>query len=393
MTNKIIDVSSNNGQIDWNEVINDGVSDVIIRLSLGFGDRDKLAPKYAQEAVSVGLSVSYYHLAYPDAKQGTVSGDATQEANYFTSLFQAGQMPAPKWLAVDLEKMSNGWDTPLNKTEYLNWLQVFLSQVYSNTGVTCFMYSNKPYLDAHLPVNHGLGAIPLWIANYNNISSPPLPKGWSQYFLWQYSETGLVQGINGSVDLNITSQTILLESLVKKYLKSKKKRNTLTITKTKKGFKGLFAEQLPLQQIYTKINSNNNSPFSKELIATICWAESNFKPDNVSDDPSSTSKGLMMMNNKAVDTVNANTPRGVHFEYDDMYNPDLAIACGTWYLKILYIKPDWNCQTDKRQTLTVFRHGKNSTDYIYTDKALVCEGCLQSTVILNQQTCLNQIHT
>ena len=67
---KIIDISSNNGHIDWNEVINDGVSDVIIRLSLGFGDRDILALKYSQEAASVGLNVSYYHLAYPDTMEG-----------------------------------------------------------------------------------------------------------------------------------------------------------------------------------------------------------------------------------------------------------------------------------------------------------------------------------
>ena len=85
--------------------------------------------------------------------------DAKQEASYFTSFFQADSMPSPKWLAVDLEKMSNGWDTPLNKTEYLNWLQVFLSQVYANTGIICLIYPNKPYLDAHLPANHGLGGI------------------------------------------------------------------------------------------------------------------------------------------------------------------------------------------------------------------------------------------
>ena len=33
----IIDVYSNNGNGDWNEVLNYGVSNVIIRLSLGFG--------------------------------------------------------------------------------------------------------------------------------------------------------------------------------------------------------------------------------------------------------------------------------------------------------------------------------------------------------------------
>ena len=203
MTNKIIDISSHNGRINWKEVVNNGVSDVIIRLSLGYGDKDLMAQEYAQDARAVGLNVSYYHLAYPDTKQGTIFDDATQEANYFTSLFREEQMPSPKWLAVDLEKMSNGWDTPLNNNEYLSWVKIFLRQVYSNTGLICFIYSNQPYLDAHLPADHGLGTIPLWIANYNNVSSPRLPEGWSQYFLWQYSETGSVRGINSHVDLNI----------------------------------------------------------------------------------------------------------------------------------------------------------------------------------------------
>ncbi|TDG37557.1 hypothetical protein EZJ43_00225 [Pedobacter changchengzhani] len=203
MTTKIIDVSSHNGIIDWKKVANYGVSDVIIRLSLGYGDKDVMARRYAIEASEAGLNVSYYHLAFPDTREGTISVDATQEANYFTSLFQEGKMPTPKWLAVDLEQMNNGWDTPLNKTEYLSWVKIFIRQVYSNTGLICFIYSNQPYLDAHLPADHGLGSIPLWIANYNNVSSPRLPKGWSQYFLWQYAETGAVKGIKGHVDLNI----------------------------------------------------------------------------------------------------------------------------------------------------------------------------------------------
>ncbi len=385
---KIIDVSSNNGSINWNEVVNDGVSDVIIRLSLGFGDKDKLAEKYAESAVAIGINVSYYHLAYPDTKNGSVVKDATDEVDYFTSLFLTGSMPAPKWLAIDLEKMSNGWDTPLNKIKYLNWIRVFLTQVYAKSGIACWIYSNKPYLDKHLPAKHGLGAVPLWIANYNNVSTLPLPDGWSAYYLWQFSETGSINGIKGDVDLNVLSSVSFIEKMSKKVsLKSKLKSSR----KGKKSVaKNILANQLSLKDIYDKIGTNNNSPFSKELIASICWAESSFIVDSKAT--GSTSEGLMMMNVGSVDTVNNNSPSGVHFEHDDMLNPDLAIACGTWYLKILYSKTDWDCQGDKRQTITVFRHGKDSTDFGYADSILTCEGCLQSTVVLNQQTCLNQIH-
>jgi lysozyme len=388
MAKQIIDISSNNGHIDWNEVVNDGVTDVIIRLSLGFGDKDQMAEKYAAEAKSVGLKISYYHLAYPDTKQGSITDDASKEANYFTSHFIAGQMPSPRWLAIDLEKMSSGWDTPLNKTDYLKWVQIFISQVYANTGITCLIYSNKSYLEEHLPSNHPLGSIPLWIANYNNVIAPPLPNGWAQFFMWQYSSKGLIRGIKGNVDLNVLKQDNFVEKLVKKF--EIQKTIIPKFPHEEKSLQSNFLTKLTLDQIYVKINENNKSNFSKELIAAICWAESSFKPDSVAT--GSSSKGLMMVNKGAVDTVNANTPSGTHYYYDDMLNPDLAIACGTWYLKILFTKNDWQCKGDIRKTLTVFRHGKVGTDFKYADKITTCESCLKSTIVIDKQTCLNQIH-
>ena len=214
MANKIIDVSSNNGVIDWTKAAADGVKDVIIRLSLGYNDKDKKADGYAKDALKAGIRVSYYHLAYPDKKTGTVKGDAKQEANYFTGLFLAGKMPAPHWLAIDLENMANGWDTPLNKSEYLEWVTVFLTEVYTATGIVCLIYSNRSYLDTHLPVKHGLEKLPLWIANYNPVAYPPLPKGWTEYFLWQYSDSGKVNGISGKVDVNKTVQGVVMEGLM-----------------------------------------------------------------------------------------------------------------------------------------------------------------------------------
>jgi lysozyme len=203
MDPKIIDVSSNNGTIDWAKAKSDDVSDAIIRLSLGAGDKDKMAEKYAKDAKAAGIKVSYYHLAYPDKSGGSLENDAKSEANYFTSHFKANLMPAPKWLAVDLEKKADGTDTPLTKDEYLKWLQAFLAQVYANTNIICMIYSNKSYLETHLPTNHALGTVPLWIANYNNVLKPPLPNGWTKYELWQYSEKGTVLGITTNCDLNL----------------------------------------------------------------------------------------------------------------------------------------------------------------------------------------------
>jgi hypothetical protein len=104
---------------------------------------------------------------------------------------------------------------------------------------------------------------------------------------------------------------------------------------------------------------------------------------------STISAGLMMVNHQAIDTVNANTPVGTHFNYAHMPDPAKAIGCGTWYLKIIN---DNAGNGDKRETLRLYR-GAAVGDYTYANKIIACESCLQSSVILDPQTCLNQIHT
>lgn len=42
----------------------------------------------------------------------------------------------------------------------------------------------------------------LWIADYGNRPSPRLPAGRTGYEMWQFSQTGLVPGIIGNVDLD-----------------------------------------------------------------------------------------------------------------------------------------------------------------------------------------------
>jgi lysozyme len=228
---KIIDVSSNNGKINWKQVVNDGVTDVIIRLSLGYHTKDKMATTYAKAASGAGIAVSYYHFAYPDKKTGgTVDQDARNEARFFTGLFHAGVMPSPRWLALDLEKWEEGRDSPLNKEEYLKWVAAFLHEVYTTTGKACLLYSNKPYLDSHLPASHGLGKMPLWIANYNRVTNPALPVGWTNYFLWQK-----IRGVNGSFDKNKLHVENLKLSLVAKPGKPANKAGQKTATVTLPG--------------------------------------------------------------------------------------------------------------------------------------------------------------
>ena len=205
MTPQVIDLSSNNGtSINFNKVAAAGVREVFIRTSMGYGCKDKDCEILAEAADKAGLPVNYYHFSYPDKKSGngTVDSDATAEADYFCDTIQS--MPKYTRIAIDCERFNATSDTPLTASEYTEWLSTFLDHVYARTGVQCLLYGTADYLNHKLVDNHGLAdKCSLWLANYNNISSPPIPKGFSTYTLWQYSESGSVDGIAGHVDSSL----------------------------------------------------------------------------------------------------------------------------------------------------------------------------------------------
>lgn len=202
MNTKIIDISSNNGKIDFTKLYNsmqpdsDGKKRIIIRTSKGYGDVDTQCATYAAAAKAAGFTISYYHFAYPDTHTGgTVESDSYNEADYFCNTIKT--LPDYEFLVVDLEQQSS-----LSQSDYAKWLKSFLDHVYARTSTSCIIYTYADYLNRMLPDNHSFGSYRLWIANYSVSSNPPLPKGFNHWFMWQFSEKGSVAGINTPVDLS-----------------------------------------------------------------------------------------------------------------------------------------------------------------------------------------------
>ena len=139
--------------------------------------------------------------------------DATSEANYFCD--NLAKLPAFEFIAVDDEPFSSTADTPLSQHDYALWMTTFLGVVKQRTGTDCIIYTYADYLNRRLPDGHTFGSYRLWIANYENIPNPPCPKGWANWFMWQFNETGTVAGISGHVDCSMfnTNQVSTLSLL------------------------------------------------------------------------------------------------------------------------------------------------------------------------------------
>lgn len=189
----IIDVSHNQGKIQWTKVLNAGVDSVYIKVSQGTTFIDPMMMVNAFAAEAAGLKIGYYHF-------GTLNGnnveiDATNEANFFLSLIRK----APKAtlpLVLDIET-NNNKVSPQNVLLFIN---TFFKILSTNGKTDVLLYSYTPFLDENLPSSHSLEGIRTWIAAYGGHYH--IPKGWQNIYMWQYDDKGKIDGISTIVDLN-----------------------------------------------------------------------------------------------------------------------------------------------------------------------------------------------
>lgn len=192
-TNKIgIDVSKWNGNIDWKKVKDSGIDFAMIRAGYGQNMIDSCFEKNISECNKVGLPCGAYWFSY--AYTTTM---AKKEASYILEAVKPYKLEYP--IAYDFEYDSvdyakrNG--VKITKQIATALLEAFCGEI-EKAKYYCLNYSNIDYLnnyfDASVQKKYGL-----WLAQWNNNAEPSRTCQ-----IWQYSEKGIVNGINGTVDMN-----------------------------------------------------------------------------------------------------------------------------------------------------------------------------------------------
>jgi hypothetical protein len=131
------------------------------------------------------------------------------QADYFVDY--AGFTPNGKTLrpAVDLEwnpyvdpDDPDAANSCYDKTpaELVAWIREFVNRVKARTGVDPIIYTAATWWRDCVGSSTAFASNPLWVASY--AASPSLPAGWSNWDLWQYSDSTTVPGISGGVDGN-----------------------------------------------------------------------------------------------------------------------------------------------------------------------------------------------
>lgn len=195
----VIDVSSWQGDIDWAKAKADGVEGAIIRLGFGWGnDADAKAQRNINECKRLGIPFGIYWYSYAEDASGS-----RQEGNDMVSkLRQMGVSPNDLKYPVyyDLEQWTwTGHTPPTNPNVYNGivnaWYGALQSGGYQNLGV----YSYTSYLQGPLN-NANIYAKTRWVAQYG--ARMEFTAFGTNDRGWQYTESGHINGISGSVDMS-----------------------------------------------------------------------------------------------------------------------------------------------------------------------------------------------
>ncbi|MGN0108526.1 MAG: RICIN domain-containing protein [Bifidobacterium sp.] len=194
----VIDVSENNGTIDWSKVKASGVQGAIIRLGFGWGNRfDYQALRNISECKRLGIPFGIYWYSYAyEASQA-----AKEAGSLVSQLRQAGVSPSDLSYPVfyDLEKWTwTGHTPPTSASVYQSivsaWWQRMQAAGYSNLSV----YSYASYLNGPLNTSD-IHSKTHWAASYGARVGFTFGAGLRG---WQYWSSGSIPGIAGNVDLN-----------------------------------------------------------------------------------------------------------------------------------------------------------------------------------------------
>jgi len=191
-----IDVSSHQGEIDWQKVKDSGVEFVFLRIGYrgyeqGLLNADTAFEEYYNGAREVGLPVGVYFFS-----QAIDEREAMEEAYYVLEHIRGKQIDLP--IVYDLEDVDYAESRieAIDAEQRTNNALAFCQKIEEN-GRTPMIYTNlswsETYYDLYRIMNY-----PLWFAQYNN-----LPGLDYEFVVWQYSDHAEIDGIEELVDTNL----------------------------------------------------------------------------------------------------------------------------------------------------------------------------------------------
>ena len=195
-----IDVSFYNEQINWQAVKAQGVDFAIIRAGgrtweKGLLYYDSMAQEYLSKAQAAGVKTGVYFYS-----TATTELEAVQEATLALEVVNGRSLDLPIFIDMEYSGMyPDGRADKLDMASRVAILNAFC-QTIVNGGYQAGVYSGEYFYNDNIDFN-SISQYNIWLANYS--SDNKLPGYAHRYDMWQFTDSGQVNGINGGVDMNV----------------------------------------------------------------------------------------------------------------------------------------------------------------------------------------------
>jgi GH25 family lysozyme M1 (1,4-beta-N-acetylmuramidase) len=196
-----LDVSSHQGNVDWNSVKANGARFAYVKATESTTYQNPFFSQQYVGSFNVGLIRGAYHFATPDTSSGAA------QADWFAShggAWSADHHTLPGML--DIEYNPYGAECyGLSQASMRSWIHAFLNEYHARTTRWATIYTTTDWWTTCTGNNDATFAQndPLFIARYSS-SAGTLPTGWGFYTFWQFADHGTFPGdqdvFNGSAD-------------------------------------------------------------------------------------------------------------------------------------------------------------------------------------------------
>ena len=208
---KGIDVSQHQSRIDWEKVKASGIDFAVIRCGYGMDQTNQDDVQWLQnvsECERLNIPYGVYLYSYADTVE-----KAKSEANHVIRLIKNRTLSYPVYYDLEDNVLSK-----LSNSKLGQITEAFAGRLKANGYNSVGIYANKEWFERKL-TDKIFQKYPKWVAQYNSVCSYS-----GNYAMWQSTNRGTVNGINGNVDLNFLIKNIPAKSikLSKKSLSLKK---------------------------------------------------------------------------------------------------------------------------------------------------------------------------
>ena len=187
MSFKGIDISNNNGNINFDIVKQNNIKAVYIKATEGVNYIDSKLTYNASAAQRVGLGFGFYHFM-------SEKTDPKQQAIDFYNAIKKYEYTLIPVLDIENNTLAR------TKTQVTDRALQFLKKFKELSNIDCIIYTYTSFANSYLDTR--LNPYKCWIADYNSSQTVKANNVWNSFVGHQYTGTGRISGVSGNVDIN-----------------------------------------------------------------------------------------------------------------------------------------------------------------------------------------------